>query len=527
MIGNHVGVHDHTVRAVLAIAVLIAVMVIAPLSPAAAQGQSATTFSGLEAGRRVYDETGTSLTPEQTAALERRLSDLGAVGADAVVYVRVLDATPGETLEQVEALQQAWVAETGANQDTAVALLINRNPADPNDARAGIYVGSTFDDGNVPPDEQRAIVSEELIPPLRQGDVNGSFVAGLDRLERSIRNGPPQSRFEDWASDAGSSWFPWAGVGASLAGLVTALALFRHRQTTTLSDQEPTMTRPGNLPPALAGALSLGGPQASAVPATLLDLAARDAVDIEPESDGGRFSKPTVRIRLIDREPVRDEIEAAVWNAVAKRAENGVVPGKHLTKVAADRKDVRMAVERQMRAAGWLDSSAVRTKAGLMVIGLVAVLLALFSLVVAVAGGLWMPVVSLVASAAVAVIALVLYGAYSAFSRTGQDVAIPWQAYRKGLELAAKDATVPLDLDAVLADTVAMNLGSAMNDRLKVAHESGQMLRAFTSRSNPDRGVASWTTYSSIVTMASSGGSGSGTVSGSGAGGGGGAAGST
>jgi uncharacterized membrane protein YgcG len=526
MIGSYTGVHKHTIQSVFAFVVLIAVMVIAPVLTTPARAQDATTLPDLESGRRVYDETGTSLTPEQDAALERQLSDLMAVGADAVVVVRALDATPEETLEQVEALQQAWVAETGADQDTAVAILINRNPDDPNDAWAGIYVGSTFDDGNVPRDEQEAIVSEELIPPLRQGNVYGSVAAGIDRLESSIRNGPPKSTFEDWSSDAGSSWFPWAGVGAALAGLVIAFALFRNRQTTTLPDQEPTTTRPGNLTPALAGALALGSPQASAVPATLLDLAGRDAVEIEPESEGGAFSKPKVRLRLVDRGPVRDEVEATLWVMLKSRAQNGVVSSKDLTKVAGS-SAVRMVVESQMRAAGWLDAGAVRAKAGLMMICLVAVFLALFSLVVAGAGGQWLPVVGFVASAALAAIAWGLYSRYSGLTRSGQEAAIPWKAYRKGLQHAAKDAATPLDLDAVLADTVAMNLGSAMDDRLKAADESGQVLRAFASRTNSAQGVSSWTTYGSIATMTSGAGSAIGTVSGGGAGGGGGAAGST
>ena len=379
----------------------------------------------------------------------------------------------------------------------------------------------------MPRGEQEAIVDQALITPLRQGDVYGSVTGGLDRLERSIRTGPPRHRFEEWASDAGSNWFPWAGVGASLAGLVTALALFRHRQTTMLPDQPPTTARPGSLGPALAGALALACPQPSAIPATLLDLAASDALDVEPESAGGRFSKPTVRLRLIDSKPVRNEVEVALWTAMEKRADNGVVSSNSLTKVAGHSKDVRKIIERQMRDAGWIDAGAARNKAGLLVVGILGVLLTLFSLVVAIAGGVWLPIVSLVASAAVAVIAFGLYIAYSALSRTGQEAAIPWRAYRQGLERAAKDVVLPLDLDAVLADTVAMNLASAMDDRLKAAQVAGQVPWVLIARANSDRAVTSWITSSSIVTMTGGSSSGSGTVSGGGAGGGGGAAGST
>ncbi len=107
---------------------------------------------------------------------------------------------------------------------------------------------------------------------------------------------------------------------------------------------------------------------------------------------------------------------------------------------------------------------------------------------------------------------------------------MPWKAYRKGLEKAAKDETAALDLDAVLADTVAMNLGSKMADRLKKANESGEELRAFASHTGTNldaQYVATfpwWIAFNSTIATSSGAAT---TVSGGGAGGGGGAAGST
>ena len=527
MTGSGATVPESLTRAVLAVVALIAVLVTAMVSPVPARAQGADGFPGLEAGQRVYDETGTSLTPDQVADLEQRLADLKSIGADAIVYVRALDATPDETLDQVEALQQAWVQTSGADQDTAAAIVINRNPTDPEDARAGIYVGSTFDDGNVPRDEQRAIVNQALIPPLRDGDVHASLAAGLDRLESSIRFGPPQGAFEAWAAEAGSSWFPWLGVGLAMAGFAAARALFQRRQTTTLPEQPPTISRPGNLTPALAGALANGSPQASAVPATLLDLAARDAVDIEPESEGGTFSKPAIQVRLVDRRLVSDDVEAALWGELERRADEGVVSSKNLNKVAADSKAVRQAVERQMRDQGWRDADAGGNKAGLMMIFVFAVVLLVFTAVVAAVGEQWLPVVAIAALAALAVTAMVMYSDYSGLSRQGQEAAIPWKAYREGLKRAAKDDAVALDLDAVLADSVAMNLGSAMSDRLKEANESGRALRAFTSPAGASYTSFPWWVAFSGGFSTTSGSTGTGTVSGGGAGGGGGAAGST
>lgn len=515
----------------LVVAALVAVLAFPMGLATIALSQSVDAFPNLEVGRRVYDETTTSLTPEQIADLDRQLGILMADGADVIVYVRALDVDPDETLDQVEALQQAWVATTGADQDRAVAILINRNPDDPNDARAGIYVGSAYDDGNVPRDEQRDIVDDELIPPLRHGDVYGSVTAGLTRLDGSIRNGPPQSGFERWAESAAGGWLPWAGLAAAVAGLAAALALFRRRATTALPEREPTTSRPGDLTPALAGALATGGPQASAVPATLLDLAARGALAIEPESDGGVFSTPKVQVRLMDRRPVNDDVEAALWAQLERRAEDGVVSSKDLAKLTVDGKPVREVVRAQMRAEGWLAEGVGAERAGLVVIAVVAAALAVFGVVVAAAAGAWLPLVAVAPLTVVALAALGFLFAFSGLSRRGQEAALPWTAYREGLEHAANDEAIALDLDAVLPDTVAFNLGSAMNDRLKRANESGQALRAFAAITRQREGGVHagyfpyWVAFNS--TVASSSGSSAGTVSGGGAGGGGGAAGST
>lgn len=522
-------------RKQIAIALVVSMLYLVSIMAPSVTAQDAGPFPGLpdlDANTRVYDETGTSLSPEQVAQLEGQIADLEAVGADTIVYVRDVDASPEETLDQVEALQQAWVAETGADQNTAVAILINRNPDDPNDARAGIFVGSAFDDGNVPRDEQEAIVSEELIPPLRDGDVAGSLLAGLDRLESSIVNGPPQGAFEGWASRAADSWLPWASLGAAVAGLGAAWAMFRGRQTITAPEQAPTTTRPGDLSPAVAGALAAGSAQASAVPASLLDLAARDALDIEQESDGGRFGKPTVQVRLLDRGLVRDDIEAALWNELDQRAEQGMISGKNLAKSATDSTAVRAAVTDRLRNEAWLDERAGGRKAGVMTIALVAFVLATFSVVVAAVGENWLPAPGIIALAILAVAAVVMFDRYSRLSRTGQEAAIPWRAYREGLKEAATDDTVDLNLDAVLADAVAMNLGTALDSRLKAANESGQALRAFTSATGLQQDVAWsasfpwWIAFSTVTSPSGSAASGS-TVSSGGAGGGGGAAGST
>lgn len=531
--------HDDTARRLDAtcsrrgrVVTSVIVVLLVLLSPTPAGARSPASFPELTADQRIYDATGTSLTEAQVADLQQRLRELQAAGADPVLYVRALDATAEETLDEVEALQQAWAGQTGAAQDTAVAVLVNRNPDDLRDARAGVFVGSTFQEGNVPEDEQRAIVEEALIPPLRDGDVHASLAAAVDRLTRSIREGPPRNAFEQWAEGAAGSWLPEAAVVVALVALGAAVAVFRRRSTSDRRPQPPTTVRPGQVSPALAGALVAGSPQASAVPATLLDLARRDALAVEPEREDGILREPTVQVRLLDGGAVDGEVEEALWAALEQRADGGVVAGEEIKELAGSPGPVVDAVERRMRTQGWLDPNARRSRAALGGIAAVAFALAVFALVAAAAGGSWWPMaLGIVALGGLSVVALAFAGAYSRLSSAGQAAAVPWKAYRDGLEraLTGDALDLGLDLDAALPDLVAVGLGGKVKDRLEAASSSEQTLRAFDSTTGSEQQTLAayipiWVAFTS-TTSATTGATG--TVSGGGAGGGGGAAGST
>lgn len=514
---------------------LVALLVVLGLLTAApAWAQDPEDFPGLDPGRRVYDRTGSSLSPDQAGRLTSQLTALRQVGADAVVLVRALDADSDDTYDQVEALQQAWAAATGADQDTAVAVLVNRNPDDPTDARAGIFVGRTYQDGNVPEDEQRAIVEDALIPPLREGDVYGGVSAALDRLGSSIRNGPPVSAFDRWAADTANGWVPVAAVVLAVVALGATLLLFGRRSRPGGPVRAtPTTRRPGDLSPAVVERLVTGGSTGQAVQAVLLELAGRGALAIEPETEGGTWTEPTVRARLLDRGLVRGEIEETVWDRLAGLSERGgdrdVVDGEALKKLGDDTAPTTAAVRRQLLDRGWLDTRSGRVRLWLAVLGALVLAVGAFAFVVAAAAG--GPVLAWVGASAlvlVGVLALVLAAVYPSLTPAGLKAAAPWKAYRDGLKRAAGDRAAALDLDAALPDVVALGLGSAMADRLEAAAGEGPGLHAFRSSTGGDGANLAafpwWLAFTS--TTASSSGSG-GTVSGAGAGGGGGAAGST
>ncbi|MCO1655770.1 DUF2207 family protein [Pseudonocardia humida] len=508
---------------VLALLVLTNVLVGSP-----ALAQDAESFGDLDPARHVYDTTGSSLDAAQLADVEERVARLGAAGADVVVVVRALDADSDDTFDQVEALHQEWARVSGTDRDRAAAVLVNRNPDDPTDARAGLFVGRAFAEGNVPEGEQRDIVEEALIPPLRDGDVRGGLVAALDRLESSIRSGPPVSAFDRFAADAARSWLPWTAIGLAAVGLIASLVLHRGRSRTHRSTHEPITERPDDLPPALGGALVAGGPPMQVVPAVLLDLAGRGAVTIEAEDEGSWASSPKVRVRLVDRAAVRDDVERVVWDRLAEKAEDGVVRSSHLASVSTWSGQVRDAVRAQMRERKWLDPRAALARGLLAVIAAICLVTGIFAMLLAGVGSGPLPAwIGAVALLAVAVTAFVLLVTYPALTPAGLEAAVPWTAYRDGLKAAAKDEDAHLDLDAALPDAVALGLGDALGERLKNATEAGVPLRAFASgRADDAAHLAAfpwWVAFSSSTAGTSS----TGTVSGTGAGGGGGAAGST
>ncbi|AMY20847.1 MULTISPECIES: TPM domain-containing protein [Nocardiaceae] len=501
---------------------IVALGVVLGLTGCSTSSSADARFDGLVAGERVYDRTGFSLDGAETDALDRRLESLRAeTGADVVVYVRELDADPDETLDQVEALQQAWVAATGVDQDVAGAILINREPGTTDEARAGIFVGSRFDDGNVPSNEQEAIVEDALIPPLKDGDVAGSLNAGLDRLQSSIVNGPPVTALDRFADGPGSTWLPWTGLAVVLVAAVAAFSLYRRRPRPSLPPESPTTHRPDHrTDPAVATALVHRSNQASATSATVLALAADDAVAFEP--DGKKHGKPTIRVRLLDESKARGEVPRAVWGRLAEHAVDGVVDHAALTKVASNTRSIGRVVEAELDARGWRAHGTGPVRWAFGGLALLGGAVMVGAAVVAAAGAPIM-LVAAIPGGLLLVTGLIMTVAYPGLTAAGLDAARPWEAYRDGMKAAAKKDDTAVDLDSALPDIVALGLGSAYRKRL----ESGPELRAFTAPAGlplaVDPSVVNWAAFTATFGASSS----SATVSGGGAGGGGGAAGST
>ena len=478
----------------------------------------------LRSEQRVYDQTGSSLTAEQARTVAARVEAVDReTGADTVVVVRELDASADDTVEQVEALQQAWIAATGASQEDAVAILVNRSPDDPTDARAGIFVGTRFDDGAVGGDRQEEIVTEALIPPLRDGDVAASVTAALDRFAADVRSGPAENPFAGAADTLGArTWLPWALLVVALAGAAYAARTWRARPRPVGDDPAPMRRRPDDLSPALGGALVAGRPQPSAAAALVLTMATRGAVAIEPAlDDDGEPKDDAVTVVLYDGARVRGDLETVVHSALTERAEDGRVAGRSVSEVVKDHQALDRAVDGELRSRGWKDDAARRPRT-LMGLGAGLALLLTIGTVVLLSTG---AVVLLVGAVPLALLALGCFvGAvsYPQLTAAGLTAAAPWRAYRDGLKDAARDPAADVDLDTALPDIVATGIAGRWTTRLTEAGEDGRTLAAFQGAASA-LPVALWPAFYGSFVASSSG---SGVASAGGATGGG-AAGST
>ena len=506
-----------------AVLVAVATSLLLLLAPAA----SAATDPPLRAGQRLVDAAG-ALGPAEAADVRSRLGSLAAAGTDPVVVVREREATADQALEQVEDLQQSWVAATGADQDVAVAVLVDLAPAD-GTPRVGIYVGRDLREGALPEDVLADVVADAR-GPVRDGDVHRGLVLALDRLGTAVRAGPPEpSRADRFAQRAATTWLPWTLLALAAAGLVGALPTFAGRPSVERTWPPPTRQRPDALPAAVGAALALGGPAPSAVPAVVVDLAARGALTIEREGPPPQRGGGTVAVRLGERPRRPDAVEAAVWDALAGQAQDGVVGSSALARLARSASGVHDAVVDELASRGWWEQGAGRARTLLGVVAAATAVLGVVGLLLGAVAGSGTSVGAALALAAVAVAAAVMASRYPRLSRSGLEAARGWRAYRDGLRLAADMGSVPLDLDAVLPDALAMNLGLAMRPRLEEAEGADAPPRALAAASTSVVGV-SWVAFSGTF-FAGPGGGGygggmsGGIVTGGGSGGGGGAAG--
>lgn len=498
------------------------------LAPLAARAQD--DFGDPAPGHRVYDTTGL-LTLDEIAMLEGLAAGVEDAGAPVVVYHRAKDASYEETVDDARALMDAWDVQSAPDARDGVVLFFN---ADPDDLRHGEYAvvaGAALLDGNLPQRELERI-ADEMLGPLADERTAEGIATGLREIEDSLRNGPPPppepnafERFAARMTDGPLSVVNIVGVLVGIGATIGVLRLWPRRRPTPVIGDLHSVAIPQHLPPAWAGALVTGGVADQQMLGTLLDLARRGAIAIEPAE--GKNSKKQAQVRLLDAGQVTNEVERAVWDALAKNAEDGVVPAKRLGKVRGEWQPGQEALKRDMVARGWFapePARRLRWRFGIQALGMA--LLAVGALVLTIAGAHPLAAVGTGALFVAALLAFVAAVSVTDISPDGDAAAAEWIAYRELLKRSRKQRDAPLDLDRDMPYAVAMGAGSALDKPLKEASREGYA-PAWLSPSLRDQGAWGeagfypyWVVFNTAVTPSSSGTTGTGASAGSGAAGG-------
>jgi hypothetical protein len=276
---------------------------------------------------------------------------------------------------------------------------------------------------------------------------------------------------------------------------------------------------PGDLPPARVGALVTGRVGDDQIVATILDLARRGALAIEPSGAG------KAQVRLLDHDVVGAGYEDSVWQSlVASVGEDGVVAPRKLPDVRLRWGRGRKLLREELETHGWFDPQAGARRRPLYLAGTVALLLSAAAFAVTGVGQeLWgIPGSILLFAGSIA--AFVVGYAQPATTAQGEAVAAPWRGYRAGLKLAGRNSALGLNLDEAMPYAVAMGVVSTLNKRLKAASAQGYaplwLGRGVTAGRWEGGFYPCWAAFHAGTTPSSSGGSASGAAAGGGGAGG-------
>jgi uncharacterized membrane protein YgcG len=463
--------------ATLAAALLVVLTLVAGgRSPATA----AEDFGAPEPGRHVYDLAGLLTTTEQER-IEEAAAAVAAAGAPTIVYIRVQEADADETVGDAAELMDAWDVESAPEAKDGLVVFVNVDPDDATQLDVGLWTGQTHAEGNLPQRELQRIVDEEMLPPMREGQVAAGIVAGLEAAAADLTFGPPPPPPPSDLERAASSFAGWPlaviAVAVGVALWLLALWTVRSHPAGRTPKTDPTLQLPDDLAPALAGALVAGRVANEHHVATLLDLAGRGALALEPVGSG---TKREVQLRLVDDSLVRGTYEGEVWQALAGLVgEAGVVESKSLPKLRGKFGAAGIALSADLEARSWWDKSILDRRRPLLVAGIGALALAVVGFVATIVGdeplGLLATGILVVAGGGAVAVALT----YSHATRSGQAEAARWRGLKAGLKSARRDQAATVDLDAMLPYAVALGAAGALDRRLKAASAEGRVPIAF------------------------------------------------
>jgi uncharacterized membrane protein YgcG len=283
-----------------------------------AVGSRGPPFPDPEVDRAVYDTAGV-FSPETIAQAEATIDAIEArTGAEVVVYSQVVDY--GVTEEQADSDAQALMDQWGVGRkgfDDGLVILFDLDPSLEH-GQVNLYGGPGYRAAYLDNGEKQRIFDEDMLPLLREGDLDGALKLALERVDA---NATPEHAQRLQLARQVDAAVGLVGAPVVLFGLVFSgvFAWVRYgRDPVYLDDPSIHMAGPPrDLTPAAGAFVVAGGPSRRALTAAMLDLASRGEIAFREESEMlGLKKKVGVQVGPAAADP----------NEVARRARNGARP---------------------------------------------------------------------------------------------------------------------------------------------------------------------------------------------------------
>lgn len=505
----------HSWRSLLVSLALVLGLVLALIAvlPTAA----ASSFGTQTPGTSVYDSAGVLNAAERTH-LEAQATRLGQAGTPAIVYIRADDRSADETMDDAKSLMADWDIESSPGAKDGFVVFINLKPGDLEHGSAAIYAGKSLHARSLPQYELDRIYHDQMLPLLKKADFAGAIGIVLTTVQHDVAFGPPPppppSAFERFSADAARGPLSPVNIAALLLATLGAFFALRKRYVVAKPSEPPTTitTPPGNLAPAVAGALVAGGASNNEfMIATLYDFASRGVLAVEP------ISEEKVRIHLLSDLRSKAEWESAVWGALRAQAdEDGIIDHDQLAKLQSHWDAPKEQLRDSLIDRGWFERTVPSRQHFMYVIAGILLIFGVVALILAAVGDQPPGAIGAGILAVTGITIFVLASRMRQNTSAGETEAQPWRGLQRGLELFGKEWNDPLDLDAVMPYAVALGVAKSLEKRFEAASEDGYeptWLGPMQFRGNPSvSSYVCWMAMNSAITPVSSGGGFSGGV---------------
>ena len=313
----------------LAAAASVAIAGTLLLVPALASTPFAVTLPPNQEGVYVYDLAGIWSQP----AIDRAQQVAEEVRARTQAQVAVVSWPSDDvdvSTETAEAdarlIMDTWgVGRADVNDGLVVLYDMNRGSRD--HGEIFVFAGSGFRDLYLDQEESDDLVFGTMLPLAKEGDIDGSLVAGMSEIDKAVQVGGNPGR-------AGRAALNLILAAAVLGAGVLVLLLFlrtwwesgRDAEVPLIDDSVLLPVPPPGLTPALATVLRNDGVDREAFTSALVDLGHRGLVTFQEAHDDRKHVDLVIPPRpLIDpnslearRRPIGDAEEALARSVVAK-----------------------------------------------------------------------------------------------------------------------------------------------------------------------------------------------------------------